>query len=257
MVIIEKKQIDQIPLLHVVDEKQKNEQLPFVIFLHGFTSTKENNLHYSYLLAEKGFRVVLPEAPHHGERDLGISEDKLTNQFWEIVIQTIHELSKIKQYYEAEAQIDHERIGLVGTSMGGIATLGALTQYDWIKVSVSLMGVPTYQKLANWQIAQLKKQNKTIEMPEDKVKDILEQLEEYDLSLHPEKLKDRPLLFWHGKKDPVVPYEYAHQFYQDIIRKKSDAEHIQFILEEEAEHKVSQSGIKNTVKWFEKYLGRQ
>ena len=50
---------------------------------------------------------------------------------------------------------DQDRIG-VGTSMGGIVTLGALTQYKWIKAAVSLMGSPNYVKFAQAQIEHLK-----------------------------------------------------------------------------------------------------
>ena len=53
--------------------------------------------------------------------------------------------------------IDSERIGMVGTSMGGIVTLGSLTRYKWIKAAVSLMGMPYYEKFALWQIKELEK----------------------------------------------------------------------------------------------------
>ena len=56
------------------------------------------------------------------------------------------------EYFEKEQLIDSERIGLVGTSMGGIVTLGSLTRYSWIKAAVSLMGMPYYEKFALWQL---------------------------------------------------------------------------------------------------------
>jgi len=46
-----------IPLLHVYDNSM-NEQSPIVIFLHGFQSAKEHNLHYAYQLVQKGIRVL-------------------------------------------------------------------------------------------------------------------------------------------------------------------------------------------------------
>ena len=32
---------------------EKEKALPLVFFIHGFTSAKEHNLHFAYLLAEK------------------------------------------------------------------------------------------------------------------------------------------------------------------------------------------------------------
>lgn len=96
MVIIEKQQIDSIPVLHLVKDTIKEQKLPFIIFIHGFESAKEHNLHYAYLLAEKGFRVVLPEAKYHGEREDNITQAERTFRFWDVIIQTIHELNTIK-----------------------------------------------------------------------------------------------------------------------------------------------------------------
>lgn len=252
MVIIEHKQIQEIPILHVIDQQKKNKQLPLVIFMHGFTSVKENNLHYAYLLANKGIRVVLPEAAHHGERANGLlTQEELMRQFWKIVIQSIHELPTIKQYFEEAAMIRDDKIGLVGTSMGGIVTLGALTQYDWIKSAVSLMGVPSYRKLARLQVAEIEKQRIDIAISHEEVEQTLAQLKPYDLSLQPEKLKHRSLLFWHGKKDPVVPYTLAFEFYNKLKQNQNIASNqLQFITDEHAGHKVSREGVLNTVNWF-------
>ena len=47
------------------------------IFLHGFTSAKEHNLHYAYNLAKKGIRVLLPDAHLHGVREENLDEVEL------------------------------------------------------------------------------------------------------------------------------------------------------------------------------------
>ncbi len=84
--------------------------------------------------------------------------------------------------------------------MGGITTLGALTAYDWIKAGVSLMGSPNYVELFQRQIDHIQSQGIEIDVPEEKVQELMERLELRDLSLQPEKLRQRPLLFWHGVK---------------------------------------------------------
>ncbi|OIK08337.1 esterase [Bacillus sp. MUM 116] len=255
MVIIERKYIKDIPALEVVKKDKHHDTLPTVIFIHGITSAKEHNLHYAYLLADKGFRVILPDALNHGERGQGIVEEELTAQFWNIVIKTITELNVIKEHFEKTGLADPKRIGLVGTSMGGIVTLGAITQYPWIKAAVSLMGMPEYEEFSLWQLDQLKNRGMKVPFTEEEITNQLTILRDYDLSRNPEKLEQRPLLFWHGKKDPIVPYSLTYQFYQKIKPLyHQNPERLAFILDEHAGHKVSRDGLLATVDWFAKYL---
>lgn len=255
MIVVEKKHIHHIPVLHVVNQAKYSEKLPLVIFLHGFTSTKERNLHYSYLLAEKGFRVIMPDAKAHGMREEGLSEKELGFRFWEIVMTTIKELSFIKSELETEGLIDPMRIGVAGTSMGAITTLGALAEYDWITSAVSLMGNPAYKQFALWQLDQLERHNISLDPYKEEIEGLLFELEKYDLSIHSEKLQKRPLLFWHGKMDQVVPYQAAYDFYQRVGKSYGgNDDYIDFILDEQAGHNVTNKGVERTAEWFERHL---
>ncbi len=255
MILVDKQKIADIPVLHVVKEELKEESLPFIMFIHGFTSAKEHNLHYGYLLAEAGFRVVLPDALYHGEReDSNVAQQELNFRFWDIVINEIEELEFIKNDLVSKGLIDSNRIGVVGTSMGGITTLGALTKYDWVNAAVSLMGSPFYEKFLQGQIAELKRVGVTIPLSEEQLEEQYVKLRTYDLSLQPEKLSDRPLLFWHGEKDEVVPFHFTYQFYNEVKTQYENQERIQFIVDKEADHKVSREGLLATIDWFKTYL---
>ncbi|MBS4218023.1 esterase [Bacillus sp. FJAT-49711] len=255
MIEIRKEKVNDIPLLHVVKSGNEEKMLPLIFFVHGFTSAKEHNLHYAYLLAESGFRVVLPEAKFHGERDAGHSEEEIMLHFWDIVINTITELEIIKDDFINKGRVDSKKIGLAGTSMGGIVTLGALTQYEWVKAAVSLMGSPHYESFARAQIDHLKKADPNLSLPNEKLEEMYTALQKYDLSHQSEKLRGRPLLFWHGRKDPVVPFQPTYNFYEKI--KKEYEQHpsdLKFIVDEKADHKVSREGLLETVEWFKKHL---
>jgi len=255
LVIVEKIYIENIPLLHIVKQSLKGEQTPFVMFVHGFMSVKEKNLHYAYHLAEKGIRVVLPEALYHGERSKNFDTLQMSIRFWEIVLNEIKEINTIKQYFEANGLINREQIGLAGTSMGGITTLGALTQYDWIKAAVSLMGNPCYTAFLKTQLELLEKNGVKIPLSDDELAEQMNMLERYDLSMHKEKLKNRPLLFWHGERDLEVPFAQTYQFYKEIIPLyEQSPEKLSFIVDQKAAHVVSQEGVKALVDWFERYL---
>lgn len=253
--MIENQTIGEIPLLHIVDQEKNNDSLPFVLFVHGFESVKENNLHYAYFLARKGFRVVLPEAIYHGERQTGLNSLEMNIKFWEIVTKTIDELQLIKEYYESKNKIIPEQIGLAGTSMGAIVTLGALTQYPWIKAAVSLMGMPYYEKFSQYQLQQLKEKGVELPFSDEEKETIFEHLRKFDLSIHTNALNERPLLFWHGMKDPVIPYTYTYQFYESIKPLyENSPEKLHFITDEKADHKVSRDGVIKLVDWFERYV---
>ncbi|MBU8908365.1 prolyl oligopeptidase family serine peptidase [Desertibacillus haloalkaliphilus] len=254
MITIKNEKIAHIPFLHVANGERFNEALPLVIFLHGYTSAKEHNLHYAYLLAEQGFRVVLPDALYHGERE----EESLTGKerdlyFWDIVVQGIKEVSLIKEELDKRGFIIDEKVGVAGTSMGAITTFGALSVYEWITAAVSLMGNPCYQRFASAQLAQLQQQNDSL--PMEKLQQKVSKLASFDLSERPEILKQRPLLLWHGKKDDVVPYKYIAEFYNTIRPQyRGNEECLTFITDPLSAHKVTRGAVLETVAWFERHI---
>ncbi|MGD7009165.1 prolyl oligopeptidase family serine peptidase [Metabacillus sp. 84] len=255
MILVEKTTAGGIPVLHVVKDELKHEPTPFVIFVHGFTSAKEHNLHYAYLLAEKGARVVLPEALYHGERAEPLEPMELNVRFWDIVMNTIHELKPIKEDFVQQGLVDENRIGLAGTSMGGIVTLGALTQYDWISAGVSLMGSPYYVHFLRKQVEYLREAGKVLPISDEDLETKMQSLEQYDLSLHKEALHGRPLLFWHGEKDQVVPFKPTWAFYEELkTAYEAEPEKIKFIRDPNADHKVSREGLLGLVNWFNQHL---
>nr|WP_276561615.1 prolyl oligopeptidase family serine peptidase [Bacillus sonorensis] len=255
VIIVDKQNISGIPFLHIVKEEKKEKALPLVFFIHGFTSAKEHNLHFAYLLAEKGMRAVLPEAAYHGERDGHLSQEKLAARFWSIVTNEIKELDVLKKHFHEADLIENGRIGVAGTSMGGIVTLGALTQYDWITAAVSLMGCPSYIGLFDEQLAFFKEKQVEIPVTEEQIARQREELKRFDLSLQPEKLQTRPLLFWHGKQDSVVPFAPARSFYESVLPQyENRPDLLRFIADERAGHKVSREGLLKTVEWFDTHL---
>lgn len=253
MIGIYTENIQTIPCLIVVDAEKKKEALPVITYFHGFTSAKEHNLPIAYLLAEKGFRVVLPDSMYHGEREPDVPKLKKQVSFWDIVMQNVKELAAIQSFFDSKGLILEDRFGVAGTSMGGITTSAALSQYSWIKVAAILMGSPKITIYAKTLVESFKKVG-DLPVTEEMIENLYEQLEDYDLSKQPEKLNDRPLLFWHGESDSVVPFDHSYTFYDEIQAIYQNKDNIKFIKEPNQNHKVSRSAILETVKWFEKHL---
>lgn len=253
MIAVYPEKINKIPSLVVVNSEEKDEALPLLIYYHGFTSAKEHNLPFAYMLAEKGYRVVLPDSMYHGEREADISALERQISFWDIVLKNVHELQEIIDFFAERGQIQQERIGIAGTSMGGITTTAALTQYPQIKTAAVLMGSP---KITDYAKVLVQGMEKTGGLPVSDlmIDQLYEQLKLYDLSAHMEKLAQRPLLFWHGESDNVVPFEHAYTFYETAKETYRDQNDVQFIKEANRGHKVSRYAILQTVAWFEKQL---
>lgn len=254
MITIKNETISGIPTLHVVqDEKREQGELPAVFFLHGYTSAKEHNLAIAYLLAEKGFRVFLPDAIYHGEREGNFTGKERDLLFWEVVLTSIQDLNKLKEHYSEQKLIDLNRVGVSGTSMGAITTYGALTQYKWIQSAVCFMGAAYFQKLAHEQMNQL--EQKGIVLEEEAKADVLAKIRPFDLSYQVEKLNQRPLLIWHGKQDKVVPFAFSEELYHDIQPHYQDTpQWLEFSIEERSGHKVPRQAILEAVSWFEAHL---
>jgi uncharacterized protein len=255
MITIVNEKVNDIPTLHVVKEELKNNELPLVIFSHGFTSAKEHNLHFAYLLAEENIRVVLPDASHHGERENNITEKERALSFWDIVINQIHEIKMIKEAYEKKYKIKNDKIALAGTSMGAIITLGAIAQYDWIAAAISYMGTPYYQHFATAQLRHLKEDEKiSRDINFASLYDKVEQLAIFELTNKLDSVKCTPLFIWHGKKDNVVPYQYSEQLYNTLRAQDGWRDQITFVADENSDHKVSRPALLESVNWVLKKL---
>ncbi len=105
-----------IPLLHIHTDDM-NEETPVVIFLHGFMSAKEHNLHYAYQLVNKGVRVLLPDAKLHGDRSEDLTEMQMNSHFWDIVLNSIHEVEQLYNELKNKQLLVNDKIGVAGTSM--------------------------------------------------------------------------------------------------------------------------------------------
>ena len=250
MIVSTEKWLDR-PLLHIYKE-QMPATAPVVIFVHGFTSAKEHNLHYAYHLVEQGVRVIMPDAPLHGERSKNYSKQQMEFEFWNIILQTVKEIGELhgellKRGYQPS------KIGMGGTSMGGIVTSGSLRVYDWIDTAAICMGVTSYSKFAKYQIEAMEATGIQFPLSQQQKTEMIEHLAPFDLEKDDSILNDKPIIFWHGVKDDVVPFFLSHPFFEKQQQENKTAIS-QFIIDEKAAHAVSRQGVLNVTKWLVQHL---
>lgn len=244
----------EIPLIHLYDESM-NASTPTVIFLHGFESAKEHNLHYAYNYVKNGMRVILPDAILHGERSKNLDGVQMSLRFWEIILTNIEEVSYLKEQLQQRGIVDGAKIGLSGTSMGAITTLGCLTVYPWIDAAASMMGNPNFVELAEEQLQQVESMGMKLPMSEEEINKLYNTLAFFEISSHPEKLAGRPVFFWHGKKDQVVSFKPAYTFFEEQKHLYSEAPEKWSHMESKTSgHQVNRKGMLANVAWFAEYL---
>jgi len=117
------------------------------------------------------------------------------------------------------------------------------------------MGSPNYEEFALEQIQKLKDNGINIPLTDEELQKQIVILHESDLSKHPEVLEMRPILFWHGVKDNMVPYQPTYDFYKRIQNLYAKVpERLEFITDKNSGHKVSREGLLRTVDWFERWI---
>ena len=250
MITIKETKIEETPVLFVEDAQIEDQAQPTVIYYHGFYGQKQDSLTIAYNIAKAGIRVILPDAYMHGARRGDLSRQQIDLSFWEIVMQNVKEIKAIYDYLLKHKLIikGETKIGLGGTSMGGITTSAALTTYDWLDAGAVVMGSPNLADFAHLLIDNFNKAAKE-PIPEALVQETLNSIQAIDLAQHPEKLQDRPLLFWHGTNDQVVPTYLSETFYE-----KHKTDHMRYVKETGRAHNVSRLAVQETSDWFKKHL---
>ena len=99
-----------------------------VVLLHGATSTRSNVLDEAFVLADAGFGVLMVDARGHGE-----SGGRAMDFGWH----GNADIAAATTYLSTRADVDQDRIGLVGMSMGGEEAIGASGSNPLIKAVVA------------------------------------------------------------------------------------------------------------------------
>lgn len=257
MIQIKETTVNNLPLLEIVEEKKKDHILPTVIFYHGWTNYKESVLVNGYELAKQGFRALLPDAHLHGKRMNAKLPAEQSLEFWNVVGRSIQEAPLIRDHYIAEGLSDPDRFGVSGLSMGGITTAAMLTQYDWVKAAAVLMGSPAPVDFTKWLFSSPwaeRSQTAWAEtLPREQMEGAVAQLIPISLNLRPETIDGRPVMFWHGTEDNLVPFNMTYDFYQQI-KDEPYAQNVTFSSSNGVGHKVPYTVSLEMADFFKKSL---
>ena len=218
------------------------ENAPCIVTLHGLESSKDG---YKWpiiakKLYEKGYACL-----RFSFRGCGEGEEKSEGSFEDTNL-----TERIKDYKAAlkfleNCKVDVNRIGIIGSSFGGMVALAS--QIERIR-ALAIISTP-------YKIPEeiFEEENGFLVLPSRRrlKKSFLEDLRKYDLL---EMVRNAPpLLIIHGGKDEIVPVEQAYKLYEHAREPK------RLEIFENADHAFTEpknldKAIELILEWFEKFL---
>ncbi|HZS05489.1 MAG TPA: acetylxylan esterase [Blastocatellia bacterium] len=128
---------------------------PVVIALHGTGGNKESQLALLKDLAGPGFIGVAIDGRYHGERakagrgsaeyNEAILRAYRTGREHPFLYDTVWDVMRLVDYLESRADVDPQRIGMIGFSKGGMETYLAAAVDPRIAVAVPCIGVQSFR----------------------------------------------------------------------------------------------------------------
>jgi dipeptidyl aminopeptidase/acylaminoacyl peptidase len=189
--------------------------LPTVVFFDGLDITKElQYFHGAPELAKRGLAVLIVDIPGTGEsiRFRGMPARYDTNVVGTAVV----------DYLETRADVDKERVGVMGISLGGYYSPRAAAFEPRFKACVSWGAIWDYYAI--WKRRVDKAFQGSLSVPGDHIMWVLgvssldaalEKLKDWRLAGVAERVKC-PYLVTHGERDAQVPLEDAKALFNAI-----------------------------------------
>jgi predicted esterase len=251
-IIIEDGKVKHIPVLDVY-HPDISENHPLIIMLHGLSSSKETGLANAYRFAKQGFHIVLFDAFRHGELADGqfqkLDYFQKTLETTTIIRETVKYIEILIEHYQTVDNIDSNRIGLIGFSLGGVIVYKYISEDKNPAVKAA---VPVVASPMGGTLRQLIKKSSEPDryLDEAKITDA-----EREAPIHRLKeLTDFPLLMLNGVEDDHFSIEDVRACYNQLIKNYTDQQKIKKIEYQNVGHQVTQEMIDEAILWFQKYL---
>ena len=276
---------ERVPALLVRPDKPG--KFPVVIVLHGTGGNKEGMMSWLTELAKKGVAGLAIDARYHGERNgaknkaEGYTEaitrawrDKSPNREHPWFYDTSYDLWRLIDVIEKRDDIDASRIGMLGTSMGGIQTWLAASVDERVKVAAPLIGVQSLRYgLENdgWHA----RANTVRKAHEEAAKDLGEPMvnarvakelwnrvipgitDQFDGPAMLPLFAPRPLYIGNGEKDPNCPIigaKLAFAAAEKAYAAKGASDKLKIDVAAGVPHKVTNEQKADSIAWCVRWL---
>jgi len=248
---IEKGSVNGIPFLFcfIKDGKPK----PLVILSHAFGGSKDVWTDNLRELASLGYYAVALDNRGHGERkgvtfeSVAFVEGKVDVCAVRMLIkETADDIPTLVDLFVALDEVDGDRIGMVGVSMGGFITFRALVLEHRIRVAAPVIASPYWD-----------------DTPKDMavvggsgVEEALEGYSrKYSPAQHLDRFHPRALLIQVGNKDVHFNLERVVQFHRKLETHYYDTpDKIELVVHEETGHEFTPPMWAKVKNWLQTHL---
>ena len=141
--------VDRVPAYLLIPHRASNERLPAILALHQTTPRGKAevvldggppNLQYGRELADRGYVVLAPDYPSFGD----YSFDFAASGYASGTMKGIFNHMRCVDFLASRPEVDTERIGVIGHSLGGHNSLFTAVFDDRLKVVVSSCGFNSF-----------------------------------------------------------------------------------------------------------------
>ncbi len=203
---------------------ESTETNPTVILTHGWSQNAEYLLPVVPIFYKHGFNVLMIESRSHGQSDHdGLSH---TGTFSEDI------QSAIRYLVQDRDDVDSNKIGLFGFSMGAAGTYHAASQSEHVKFIVTMGCYANHQRLLRRDWIKYGVSGRLLQM----IMDLTRNNFPNDEEIQPNKMisrigEDIPILIIHGTLDGGAPFEDAIEL-RDLVKARVS----KFVAIEGAKH---------------------
>lgn len=216
------------------------EQVPIIILLHGLGDSKTvDYIEFGNdFFTKNGYAVLRIDIHNHGDRIEHEYEMDFTgkSKYWtrNIISQTVFDLRRAIDFIYTREDIDHQRIGFYGISLGGITGTIFCGVEDRVKVPVIVIAGGQLNLLFG-------------------TKALSQEAKDYTSIIEPlnfiKQISPRPLLMINAENDEVVPPMMTKILYKSAKEPKN------IIWYPTRHHDIPQKKVfQDGVDWYQKYL---
>jgi alpha-beta hydrolase superfamily lysophospholipase len=280
-------EIERVPALLLRPVKDEGKR-PAVIVLHGTGAHKGAEFHWLLNFSRRGMVALAIDGRFHGERAGGAKGAKAYHEAilraWRskdgepqthpFYYDTCWDIWRAIDYLQSRPDVDPEKIGILGTSKGGIETWLAAAVDDRVKAAVSIVAVQSFRwNLENnrwhgrartiWPVHEAAANDLGKEKFDPNVcravwnKLIPGILDEYDCPSMIRLFAGRPLLILSGDRDPICPIEGAQVAFdaaEQAYRAVGASDQLRIMVAKETGHTITHEQYRAVIDWLVRWL---
>lgn len=187
---------------------------PVLVDIHGgpaLQSTVVTQYPYEHLLRNRGFVVIKPNirgSSGYGKEFLKLDNDTLREN-------AVKDIGHLLKWISTQKDYDSKRIFLIGNSYGGFMVLSVLAHYpESVAGGIDMFGITNFSSFLK-NTAKYRQESRQQEYGDEEKPSMLKFLHSISPLQNVDKIK-RPLLIYHGARDPRVPVSESREMYDKL-----------------------------------------